>query len=138
MLALTVTVARCAILGFVAKLTVLIVDDHDDFRGFARLLLQADGFEVTGEARDGESGLASVREQHPQVVLLDVQMPGIDGFEVARRLAASAEAPRVVLTSSRSASDYGSRLAEAPVDGFVPKERLSGAALAAALASAGT
>jgi DNA-binding NarL/FixJ family response regulator len=123
---------------FVARRTVLIVDDHDDFRGFARLLLEAEGFEVTGEAPDGESALVAVREQHPDVVLLDVQMPGLDGFEVARRLAATADAPHVVLTSSRSASDYGSRLTEAPIRGFVPKEQLSGAAVTAALASAAT
>jgi DNA-binding NarL/FixJ family response regulator len=118
--------------------TVLIVDDHDEFRSFARTLLEADGFEVTGEAPDGESALAAVREQNPDVVLLDVQLPGIDGIEVARRLAARAPKPQVVLTSTRSATDYGSRLSSAPVCGFVPKQELSGAGVQAVLASAGT
>jgi DNA-binding NarL/FixJ family response regulator len=122
----------------VSHRTVLIVDDHDEFRRFARTLLEADGFEVTGEAPDGESALDAVREQRPDVVLLDVQLPGIDGFEVARRLAASAPSPQVVLISTRAATDYGSRLTSAPVRGFVPKQELSGAGLEALIASAAT
>jgi CheY-like chemotaxis protein len=115
--------------------TLLIVDDHEEFRRFARALLEADGFAVTGEAVDGESALEAVSQLRPDAVLLDVQLPGIDGIEVARRLAASAEAPPVVLTSTREASDYGQRLADAPALGFVPKRQLSGAALAALLQS---
>jgi DNA-binding NarL/FixJ family response regulator len=114
-------------------MTVLIVDDHDGFRSFARVLLSEE-FEVTGDVADGEAALEAVRSLHPDVVLLDVQLPGIDGFEVARRLAAAPDAPSVVLTSSREASDYGSRLADAPVRGFIPKQDLSAAALAAVLA----
>jgi DNA-binding NarL/FixJ family response regulator len=110
--------------------TLLIVDDHASFRGFARTMLASDGFDVTGEAEDGESALAAVQDLDPDVVLLDVQLPGIDGFEVARRLAEAARRPRVVLTSSRSASDYGTRLTDSPVDGFIPKQELSAAALA--------
>jgi DNA-binding NarL/FixJ family response regulator len=111
--------------------TLLIVDDHPGFRSFARMLLGTEGFEVTGDVADGESALDAVSAQHPDVVLLDVQLPGIDGFEVARRLASTPDAPRVVLTSSREAGDYGSRLTEAPVRGFLPKQDLSGAALSA-------
>jgi CheY-like chemotaxis protein len=118
------------------KRTVLIVDDHDEFRGFVRTLLEIDGFRVTGEAPDGESALDAVREQAPDVVLLDVQLPGIDGFEVARRLADGPASPLVVLTSSREAAEFGSRLREAPVRGFLPKRLLSGARLTAVLASA--
>lgn len=111
--------------------TLLIVDDHAGFRDFARTMLGAEGFEVTGEAEDGESALAAVEDLHPDVVLLDVQMPGIDGFEVARRLAAGdGEHPQVVLTSTRDAADYGARLEEAAISGFIPKQDLSGAALA--------
>jgi DNA-binding NarL/FixJ family response regulator len=116
--------------------TLLIVDDHEGFRTFARTLLTADGFDVAGEAADGEAALDAVRELRPDVVLLDVQLPGIDGFEVAERLAAEPEAPAVVLTSSRDASDYGHRLANVPAMGFVPKQELSGAALAALLVPA--
>ena len=110
--------------------TVLIVDDHESFRSFARALLEAEGFEVTGEAPDGESAIEEVARLHPEVVLLDVQLgDGIDGFEVARRLAEQPEAPIVVLTSSRDASDYGTKLTESPVNGFIPKRNLSGDAL---------
>jgi DNA-binding NarL/FixJ family response regulator len=106
--------------------TLFIVDDHEGFRTFARTMLAADGFEVTGEAADGESALVALDSLRPDVVLLDVQLPGIDGFEVARRLAETQDAPNVVLTSSRDASDYGSRLTSAPARGFVPKHELSG------------
>lgn len=113
-------------------LTLLIVDDHAGFRSFAHAMLEGEGFEVAGEAADGESALAAVDELHPDVVLVDVQMPGIDGFEVARRLAGgSGQHPHVVLTSSREAADFGTRLAESPgIRGFIAKKELSGAALA--------
>src|SRR5207245_1766111 len=104
------------------SLTLLIVDDHAGFRGFARTLLESEGFEVAGVAADGESALAAVDELRPDVVLLDVQLPGIDGFEVARRIAAAARPPSVVLTSTRDASDYHTRLAESPVRGFIAKQ----------------
>ena len=68
------------------------------------------------------------RQLHPDVVLLDINLPTIDGFEVARRLAA-ASGPKVVLTSSRPASDYGAKIGEAPVAGFLPKQELSGEAI---------
>jgi len=111
--------------------TLLIVDDHASFRGFARTLLDDDEFQVTGEAEDGESALTEVERLHPDVVLLDVQLPGIDGFEVARRLAETPSAPHVVLTSSRDASDYGKRLEQSPIDGFISKGELSADSLAA-------
>ena len=111
-------------------MTLLIVDDHEEFRSFARAMLDDDGFEVAGEAADGESALREAERLHPDVVLLDVQLgDGIDGFEVARRLAEADSAPRVVLTSSREASDYGHRIDESQVSGFLPKRELSGDAL---------
>ena len=66
--------------------TVLIVDDHPSFRGFARELLESDGFDVIGESADGESGLQAALSLRPDVVLMDVQLPGVTGFEVTRRL----------------------------------------------------
>ena len=114
--------------------TLLIVDDHPGFRDFMWTLFEGDQFEVIGEAVDGESALRAVRELHPDVVLLDVQLPGIDGFEVASRLVVGADPPKVVLTSTREASDYGSRLREAPVLGFLPKRLLSPEALAELIA----
>jgi DNA-binding NarL/FixJ family response regulator len=114
--------------------SLLIVDDHAEFRSFIRTQLDLDGFEVAGEAADGESALTEVDRLQPDVVLLDVQLPGIDGFEVARRLAERASPPRVVLTSSRLATDYGSRLDAAPIRGFIAKQELSGKALSALVA----
>jgi DNA-binding NarL/FixJ family response regulator len=113
--------------------TVLIVDDHDGFRRDARALLEADGFEVVGEAADGESAMAAAERLRPLLVLLDIQLPGIDGFEIAARLAETVDPPAVVLTSSRGASAYRRRLADAPARGFVPKSELSGERLAALL-----
>jgi DNA-binding NarL/FixJ family response regulator len=117
--------------------TLLIVDDHAEFRTFARALVGADGFEVTGEAADGESALGAVDALHPEVVLLDIQLPGIDGIEVAERLAMQAGAPDVVLMSTRDASDYGRRLTDSPVCGFIQKDDLSADRLSALLPPAG-
>ena len=112
-------------------MTLLIVDDHDEFRSFARAMLDEGDFEVTGEAEDGESALREAERLHPDVVLLDVQLgSGIDGFEVAKRLSNGGNSPRVVLTSSREASDYGTRIQESHASGFIPKRELSSDALA--------
>jgi DNA-binding NarL/FixJ family response regulator len=113
--------------------TVLIVDDHDGFRRDARALLEADGFEVVGEAADGESAIAEAQRLRPLLVLLDIQLPDTDGFEVSAKLAETADPPAVVLTSSREASAYRRRLADSPARGFVAKSELSGEALAALL-----
>src|SRR3954451_8588079 len=101
-------------------MSLLIVDDHPSFRGFISELLSAEGFDVAGEAEDGEAALEALDRLHPDVVLLDVQLPGLDGFDVAELLAARPHAPRVVLTSSRDAADYGARLTRSPVSGFIP------------------
>ena len=111
--------------------TVLIVDDHPGFRSVARALLEADGFDVVGEAADGESGLAAAERLRPGLVLLDIQLPDLDGFAVAERLASSQSPPAVVLVSSRDSSAYRRRLADSPARGFVAKSDLSGAAIAA-------
>ncbi|MDQ3343726.1 MAG: response regulator transcription factor [Gemmatimonadota bacterium] len=109
--------------------TVVIVDDHAGFRRMARRMLEAAGFDVVGEAGDGESALAAVAILRPEMVLLDIQLPDRDGFAVARRLAEARTDAVVILTSSRSASDYGSRLAHSSASGFIPKGELSGPAL---------
>jgi CheY-like chemotaxis protein len=116
------------------RTTVLIVDDHPDFRASASSLLEAEGFDVVGGVADGASALAAVESMRPEVVLLDVQLPDLDGFEVAERLAAAPDPPRVVLISSREAAAYGPRLATAPARGFLAKRELSGASLAALVA----
>jgi DNA-binding NarL/FixJ family response regulator len=109
---------------------VLIVDDHAVFRESASALLEAAGFEVVGEAADGENAIAEVGRLRPEIVLLDVNLPGLDGFGVAERLAEMDSAPAVILISSRDSSAYGSRVEEAPVRGFLAKRFLSGEALA--------
>jgi DNA-binding NarL/FixJ family response regulator len=113
--------------------TLLVVDDHEGFRTFVSSLLSGDEFSVSGVAEDGESALDAVQELHPELVLLDIQLPGIDGFEVARRLAVAVYRPDVILTSTREAADFGARLREAPVLGFVPKHEMSVQALSAIL-----
>jgi DNA-binding NarL/FixJ family response regulator len=110
-------------------LTVLIVDDHPSFRLTARALLEAEGFEVVGEAADGASAIEAVHRLGPDLVLLDVQLPDIDGFEVARRLTSNGSAPGIVLTSSRDGADFGPLVERSGARGFVPKAELSGAAL---------
>jgi CheY-like chemotaxis protein len=118
----------------VAPRLLLIVEDHPQFAAFVRQLLEGDEFRVVGVSASGEDALARIHALSPECVLLDVQLPGLDGFEVAERLAAGPAPPTVVLTSTRDAADFGARLAAAPVAGFVAKQDLSVAALVAALA----
>jgi DNA-binding NarL/FixJ family response regulator len=115
---------------------LLIVDDNAGFRSRARAVLEAEGFEVLGEAATGAEGVAAAMRLKPEVVLLDVQLPDLDGFEIARQLAALDSGLEVVLTSSRDRSDYGSLVSESAVRGFIPKAELSGAAVLALLAVA--
>jgi len=110
--------------------TVLIVDDHAGFRSQARRLLDAAGFDVVGEVADGASAVESARRLQPAIVLLDVQLPDFDGFEVARRLADAGVDAATVLISTRDSTAYRRRLAASPALGFIPKSELSGASLA--------
>jgi DNA-binding NarL/FixJ family response regulator len=113
--------------------SVLIVDDHPSFRASARALLEAEGFDVVGEAADAESAIEAAGELHPDVVLLDVQLPDRSGFQVASQLTGDGSAVTVVLVSSRDGSDYGPLVEESGARGFVPKAELSGARIAALL-----
>lgn len=114
---------------------VLVVDDHPGFRGLARRMLERDGFAVA-EAATGAEGVAAVEELQPDAVLLDIQLPDVDGFAVARALAAFEHPSPVVLTSSREASDYGERISASSAIAFLPKTDFSGGALRKILASA--
>jgi DNA-binding NarL/FixJ family response regulator len=113
--------------------TVLIVDDHPSFRLTARALLESEGYEVVGEAADGASAIEEARRLRPEVLLLDVQLPDMDGFAVAEALCKNGWSPAVVLTSSRDLSDFGSLVATCGARGFVPKAELSGATLSTLL-----
>ena len=109
--------------------TILIVDDHPSFRASARRMLEADGYEVVGEAVDGASAIDAVRELAPDVVLLDVRLPDTDGFQVAARLAANGATPAIVLTSSRDRSDFDFEIVASSAHGFIPKSELSARAI---------
>ncbi|MGH8774473.1 MAG: response regulator [Jiangellaceae bacterium] len=111
--------------------TLLIVDDHAGFRSFARALLETEGFDVVGEAEDGGSAVDLARTLHPEVVLLDVALPDIDGFAVCDAITSDEYGPAVVLTSSRGISSYRRHLSSSRARGFIPKAELSGPALAA-------
>jgi DNA-binding NarL/FixJ family response regulator len=103
--------------------SVLIVDDHPAFRASARTLLEAEGYEVVGEADSGEAAVELVRELSPDVVLLDVALPDLSGLEVAERLADNRS--QVVLVSSRDPRDFGARFRRSSAVGFIPKDDLS-------------
>jgi DNA-binding NarL/FixJ family response regulator len=109
-----------------AKRRILVVDDHAGFRSCAGALLQAEGFEVVGEAEDGATAVARAGEVAPELVLLDIQLPDMDGFEVTKRLLAADPELLVVLVSSRDRSSYGERIDESGACGFLTKSDLSG------------
>jgi DNA-binding NarL/FixJ family response regulator len=110
--------------------TVLIVDDHPTFRRFARRLLEEFGFAVVGEAPNGAAAIEATARLRPETILLDVLLPDASGLDVAAELARTEPPPVVVLTSSRSASDFGVALREAPARGFIPKASFTGRAFA--------
>ena len=112
-------------------MTLFIVDDHRTFRRAARRVLESAGFNVVGEAGDGETAIDAIHELQPDVVLLDVALPGIDGFEVATRLTSNGNAPAIVITSSREGEDFGPRVKQSGARGFVHKAELSGPAICA-------
>jgi DNA-binding response OmpR family regulator len=111
--------------------TILIVDDHPSFLALARFLLETEGFDVVGVATDGESALREIIRSTPQIVLLDVSLPDMDGFEVASRLRAAGASSTIVFTSTRDRSEFGSLVTDSGGSGFIAKAELSGDALRA-------
>lgn len=110
--------------------TAVVVDDHEGFRTLAIELLREVGYDVVASCSDGRSGLASVAETAPDLLLLDVQLPDLDGFAVLDALRASGTGTTVVLVSTREAADYGGRISVSGVAGFISKGDLTPAALA--------
>lgn len=117
--------------------SVLIVDDHDGFRSRAARALEADGFQVVGQAADLASGLAESARLQPDVVLLDIHLPDGCGVESAPTFAQGAPGASVILISTYDAQDLGHVIGQPGIVGFLPKAELSGAALEALL-EAGT
>ena len=113
---------------------VLIVDDQAPFRTAARFVVEAtDGFEVVGEAETGEDGVALAAELQPDLVLMDVKLPGIDGLEATRRIRdLSGGTVTVLLLSTYETEDYDSRAVEVGAAAFIPKSEFGPDRLAAA------
>jgi DNA-binding NarL/FixJ family response regulator len=108
---------------------ILIVDDSAGFRAQAHALLEAAGYDIVGEAADGMSGVRAAQVLTPDTVILDVQLPDISGFEVARLIHERPDPPAIILISSRDASDYGAGIDRSGARGFISKADLSARAL---------
>jgi CheY-like chemotaxis protein len=113
---------------------ILIVDDNPDFRAMAAALLVARGFELVEDAADGEQALAAVARDCPDAILLDVNLPGTNGFAVAASLAAICPAARIVLTSADAGEVPAEVLKTCAATAFVPKQQLALTDLRALLA----
>ncbi|MEE9473775.1 MAG: response regulator transcription factor [Acidimicrobiia bacterium] len=109
-----------------ADVRVLIVDDQLPFREAARMVVEmTDGFEVAGEAGDGEEGVEMTRALKPDLVLMDVQMPGIDGLEATRRIRELNDPPEVMVMSTHESGDYRETALDAGAYAFIPKSEFS-------------
>jgi CheY-like chemotaxis protein len=113
----------------------LVIDDNPAFRDVVGRLLAADGFVVVAEAETGAGGVQRAREHalDLDLVIVDVELPDTDGFDVAEQLAGLDPALPVILTSSLDSSDLGALVAESPARGFIPKAELSAGAIEALL-----
>jgi DNA-binding NarL/FixJ family response regulator len=116
---------------------VLIVDDQEPFRLAARAVVEAtDGFEVAGESESGEAGVQAARDLDPDLVLMDVNLPGIDGLEATRQILDGSDAVVVLLLSTYEEEEYGPRAAECGAAAYIPKSSFEPDRLAEAWSAA--
>jgi len=116
---------------------VLIVDDQSPFREASRMVVEmTEGFEVAGVAENGEAAVEMAATLQPDLVLMDVQMPGIDGLEATRRIMRSTDPTRVLVMSTHESGDYAIPAEAAGAIGFMPKSEFSMDALSEAWSSA--
>jgi DNA-binding NarL/FixJ family response regulator len=112
--------------GVVADVRVLIVDDQTPFREASRMVVEmTDGFEVVGEAENGEQAVDMASALKPDLVLMDVQMPGIDGIEATRRIMSLSEPPHVLVMSTHESGSYDEPAVAAGAFAFLPKSSFS-------------
>jgi DNA-binding NarL/FixJ family response regulator len=116
-------------------MTILIVDDHALFRAQARVLLEAEGISVIGEAEDRAGAVSATRRLQPDVVLLDIGLEEVDGLTLVDELMDRDGRPIVVLTSSRPVDSFGALVTASRAAGFVAKEDISGPAIRALVPS---
>jgi two-component system chemotaxis response regulator CheY len=113
-------------------LTVLVVDDYPDFRLAARMMLESVGYRVVAEADCGAEALRLGASARPDLILLDIELPDMDGFAVSRELVSRFPTLVVVLCSVRDGGDYHLRARACGARGFVGKSTLSPASFARA------
>lgn len=118
---------------------VLIVDDQEPFRAVARMVVElTDGFEVAGEAATGEDSVVSARVLKPDLVLMDVNLPGISGLEATKQILAEPRPPVVLVLSTYEPAEYAPRAAEVGAAAYIPKSVFDPGALAGAWEAAGS
>lgn len=106
--------------------SVLLVDDHETFRNIARDQLAVDSsFQVVGEAADGTNAIELTAQLHPNVIVMDIQMPDMSGIEAARHILSQDPDVRIVLTSMGDDEEYAPLAREIGACGFIPKRELS-------------
>jgi DNA-binding NarL/FixJ family response regulator len=116
----------------VTHIRIMLVDDSRSFLDSASALLEAvPGFEVVARLRSAEDALAELRFARPDVVIVDVHMPGMSGLEAARRIKTRPNPPRVLLTTIHDGSEYHRAATAVGADGFVPKSEFGARILAA-------
>ena len=116
---------------------VLIVDDQEPFRLAARMVVEeTEGFQVVGEAETGEASIVMAQELDPDLVLMDVNLPGMSGLEATRHILAASDRVKILVLSTYEDEHYDARSAEVGAAAFIPKSAFGPDRLAAAWAAA--